>query len=122
MQNLVGIVRNQGDMERALTGLQALKERAQRVRVSGNRQYNSGWHTALALRNMLVVSEAITRAAIERRESRGAHFREDSPTSDPASARFNLAVRKDANGGMQVLEVPIPEMRPDLRQVIEEMK
>src|SRR5208282_3726995 len=84
MQDLVGIVRTQAEMERAIEGLARLKERARRIRVTGNRQYNSGWHTALALRSMLLVSEAITRSALERPESRGAHFRDDFPNPDPA--------------------------------------
>jgi succinate dehydrogenase / fumarate reductase flavoprotein subunit len=122
MQDLVGIVRTKADMQRALEGLASLTDRARRIRVVGNRQYNSGWHTALALRNMLVVSETITRAALDRPESRGAHFRDDFPRPDPVCARFNLSVGKDSGGGMRVKQVPIPEMRSDLRQVVEEMK
>ena len=91
MQDLVGIVRTQADMARALEGIARMTERARRIRVTGNRQYNSGWHTALALRNMFIVSEAITRSALERRESRGAHFRDDFPrpgrSSGPVQSR-----------------------------------
>src|SRR5262249_27386005 len=94
MQDLVGIVRTGGEMERALEGLGGLNERARRVGVSGNREYNPGWHTALDLGNLLTIAEAVTRAAIERRESRGGHFREDCPEKDPACARFNIVVRK----------------------------
>jgi len=122
MQDLVGIVRTQADMSRALEGIAQMRERALRIRVTGNRQYNSGWHTALALRNMFVVSEAITRSAIDRRESRGAHFRDDFPRPDAAQGRFNLAVSQDSGGGMQVRQAPIPEMRMDLQQIVEEMK
>ncbi len=122
MQGLVGIVRTQAEMETALERLEVLKERSQRTRVAGNRHYNSGWHHALALRNMLIVSEAITRAALERKESRGAHFREDFPKQDPAQGKFNLAIARNPDGSMRVRQVPIPEMRPDLQQIIEEMK
>ena len=122
MQDLVGIVRTQADMARALESIAHISERARRIRVTGNRQYNSGWHTALALRNMFVVAEAITRSALDRRESRGAHFRDDFPRPDAAQGRFNLAVGKDSGGGMRVRQAPIPEMRTDLQQVIEEMK
>jgi succinate dehydrogenase / fumarate reductase flavoprotein subunit len=122
MQDLVGIVRTEADMARALEGIAGMRERARRMRVTGNRQYNSGWHTALALQNMFIVSEAITRSALERRESRGAHFRDDFPRQDAAQARFNLVVGMDSGGGMQVRQAPIPEMRSDLKQIIEEMK
>jgi succinate dehydrogenase / fumarate reductase flavoprotein subunit len=121
MQDLVGIVRRHDDLVRALAGIERLRERAGRVRVDGNRHYNPGWHTALALQNMLTVAEAITRPAIERRESRGAHFRDDHPAKDPALGTFNLVVRKGRDGAMQVERLPIPEMRPDLKQIIQEM-
>ncbi|PYQ45462.1 MAG: fumarate reductase/succinate dehydrogenase flavoprotein subunit [Acidobacteria bacterium] len=122
MQDLVGIVRTESEMRRALEGLQGLWERSRRVPVDGNREYNPGWHTALDLPNLLTASEAVTRSALERKESRGAHFREDFPDKDPASAKFNVVVRKAADGVMRVERVPIPEMPPELRQVIEEMK
>jgi succinate dehydrogenase flavoprotein subunit len=122
MQDLVGIVRTEPEMRKALEGLQALRERAQRVRVDGNREYNPGWHTALDLPNLLMVSEAVTRSAIERRESRGAHFRDDHPDKDPAFATVNVVVRKDADGAMKVSQAPIPPLPPELKQVIEEMK
>jgi len=122
MQDLVGIVRKESEMRQALEGLQALGERARRVGVDGNREYNPGWHTALDLPNLLTASEAVTRSALERKESRGAHFRDDFPDKDPAAARFNVVVRKGAEGEMRVERVPIPEMPAELRQVIEEMK
>ena len=122
MQDLVGIVRTEPEMRKALEGLQALRERARRVRVDGNREYNPGWHTALDLPNLLMVSEAVTRSALERRESRGAHFRDDHPDKDPAFATVNVVVRKDADGAMKVSQAPIPPLPPELKQVIEEMK
>src|SRR5690242_3752484 len=122
MQDLVGIVRTGPEMERALDGLGGLKARAERVGVPGNREYNPGWHTALDLDNLLTVSEAITRAAIERRESRGGHFRDDCPDKDPACARFNIVIRKGARGEMQLVREPIPEMPAELKRVVEDQK
>jgi succinate dehydrogenase / fumarate reductase flavoprotein subunit len=120
MQDLVGIVRTGPEMERALQELERLKARACRVSVSGNREYNPGWHTALDLGNLLTVSEAVTRAAIERRESRGGHFREDCPDKDPAFGKFNILIRKGADGRMELVREPIPEMPAELRRVIDE--
>jgi succinate dehydrogenase / fumarate reductase flavoprotein subunit len=122
MQDLVGIVRTEAEMLKALEGLAELKKRAARVGVTGNREYNPGWHTALDLKNLLVVSEAVTRAALERKESRGAQFREDYPRKDEASAKFNLVVKKGPDGGMQVRREPLPPMPPELAQIIQEMK
>jgi succinate dehydrogenase flavoprotein subunit len=122
MQALVGIVRNEGDMRKGLDAVLALKERAAKVAVPGNREYNPGWHTALDLDNLLTVSEAIARAAIERKESRGAHFREDYPDKDAAWGRTTLVIRRGAAGEMVLVREPIPEMTPDLQQIIEENK
>jgi succinate dehydrogenase / fumarate reductase flavoprotein subunit len=122
MQDLVGIVRKEDEMVRALGGLQKLWERAGRVGVAGNREYNPGWHTALDLTNLLTVSEAITRSAVERKESRGAHFRDDYPDKDAAFGKVNIVVRKQPDGSMQLRREPIPEMPAELKQVIEEMK
>jgi succinate dehydrogenase / fumarate reductase flavoprotein subunit len=120
MQDLVGIVRNQPEMERALEEIGRLRARAARVGVAGNREYNPGWHTALDLDNLLTVSEAVTRAAIERQESRGGHFRDDRPDKDSACAGFNILVRKGRDGAMQLAREPIPPMPAELRRVIEE--
>ena len=122
MQDLVGIVRKEEEMVRALQGLDRLWERALRVGVSSNREYNPGWHTALDLSNLLTISQAITRAAIERKESRGGHFREDFPEKDAAFGRVNILLRKGADGRMQVVRQPVPEMPAELKQVIEAMK
>jgi succinate dehydrogenase / fumarate reductase flavoprotein subunit len=122
MQDLVGIVRLGPEMERSLEGIERLKERATRVGVSGNREYNPGWHTALDLVNLLPVSEAIARAAIERKESRGGHFRDDFPAKDPAYAKFNLTIRKGPDGAMQLSREPIPPMPAELARIIEEQK
>jgi succinate dehydrogenase / fumarate reductase flavoprotein subunit len=122
MQELVGIVRTDGEMREALTRLAAYQERASRVGVTGHREYHSGWHTALDLRNLLTVSEAITRSAIERTESRGGHFRDDFPTQHPDWRTHNVRVARGADGGMQVSRMAIPPMPAELKQVIEEMK
>ena len=122
MQDLVGIVRNEADMQRALVAVQELSRRAERVAVAGNREYNPGWHTALDLLNMLTVSEAITRSALERKESRGAQFREDYPDKNPEFGTFNIVVRKGADGQMELSRRPIPPLPAELAQIIEEMR
>jgi succinate dehydrogenase / fumarate reductase flavoprotein subunit len=119
MQDLVGIVRREEEMQQALVKLEALKARAAGVGVVGHREYNSGWHTAIDLRNLLIVSEAITRAAIERKESRGGHFRDDYPDKDKTFGTLNIVLKQTA-GGMQVERVPIPEMPAELKQLIAE--
>ncbi|PYR73540.1 MAG: fumarate reductase/succinate dehydrogenase flavoprotein subunit [Acidobacteria bacterium] len=122
MQDLVGIVRSEAEMRRALAGLEALKQRADRAGVAGHREFNTGWHAALDLRHLLTVSEAITRSALERKESRGGHFREDYPDKDPAAGTFNIVVRKNRDGGMDVVRTPIPPMPAALKAIIDEYK
>jgi len=121
MHNLVGIIRSGPEMEEALTKLAALSERAKRAGVEGNRQYNPGWHLAMDLESMLVISEATTRAAFERQESRGAHTRDDFPTSDPEFGKFSMIVRPDADGRPTVSREPLPEMPAELKQLLEEV-
>jgi succinate dehydrogenase flavoprotein subunit len=121
MQDLVGIVRREDEMLKALEGLGRLWQRAAKVAVSGNREYNPGWHTALDLQNLLTVSEAVTRSALERRESRGAQYRDDYSSKNPEFGKVNIAVRKGADGAMQVVREPIPEMPAELKQIIQEM-
>ena len=122
MQELVGIVRREEEMRRAVDGLKTLRERSRKVSVTGNREYNPGWHTALDLQNLLTVSEIVARAALERKESRGGHFRDDFPEKDPAYGKFNIVVRRGTGGEMQVTREPIPDMREDLKRIIEENK
>ena len=122
MQQLVGIVRNENEMLRAVEHLRLMRSRAMNLRVTGNREYNNGWHTALDLQNLLTISEAITMAALERKESRGAHFREDYPDKDEKSSKFNLVIFKGADGEMRLKHEPLAEIRSDLKQIIEEMK
>ena len=98
MQDLVGIVRNEDEMQRALAGLGPLRQRANQVGVGGHREY-PGWHAALDLHNLLTVSEAITRSAIERRESRGGHFREDYPDKGPELRHLQCRRAEDATEG-----------------------
>jgi succinate dehydrogenase / fumarate reductase flavoprotein subunit len=121
MQDRVGIVRLEDEMRQALQKLEALKARAARVGVIGHREYNGGWHAALDLRNLMAVSEAITRSALERRESRGGHFRDDYPDKHQEFATLNVMVKQTA-GGMQVTRIPLPPIPPELQQVIEEQK
>jgi succinate dehydrogenase / fumarate reductase flavoprotein subunit len=122
MQDLVGIVRKDDELVKATGELKKLLERAGKVKVIGNREYNNGWHTALDLQNLLTVSEAITISAIERKESRGAHFSEDHPEKNDKVGKFNHIISKGKDGEMQVKKEVMPEMREDLKQIIEEMK
>ena len=121
MQDLVGIVRREGDMRRALSAIEELRARAKRVSVDGNREYNPGWHTALDLGNLLTIAEAITRSALERRESRGGHFRDDYPDKDASYGSFNIVIRQGDDGGMTLSRETIPPLPDELAAVIKEM-
>jgi succinate dehydrogenase / fumarate reductase flavoprotein subunit len=120
MQDNVGIVRTESEMQAALEQLNKLKERANRSGIIGHREFNPGWHTALDLKNLLTVSEAITRAAIERKESRGAQFREDYPDKKERFAKVNTMISKAEDGSMRIRLEPLPEMPDYLKQVVEE--
>jgi len=120
MQHNVGIVRDESEMQSALDHSKTFWERAAQVGVTGNRDFNPGWHTALDLRNLLTVAEAITHAALERKESRGAQFRDDYPEKDERFAKVNTVIRKAEDGSMEVRLEPLPEMPDYLKQVIEE--
>jgi succinate dehydrogenase / fumarate reductase flavoprotein subunit len=122
MQELVGIVRQESEMRQALEKLVALRARADRAGIGGNREYNSGWHTALDLPSLMMVSEAIARAAIERKESRGAHFREDFPNKSNEFGTFNFVIQKAADGSMALSRVPVSTLPAELQQVVEENK
>src|SRR5205814_264100 len=122
MQDNVGIVRTESEMQLALEQLEKLKERANRSGVVGHREFNPGWHTALDLKNLLTASEAITRAALERKESRGAQFREDYPNKEERFAKVTTMISKGADGSMQIRLEPLPEMPDYLKRVVEEMK
>ena len=120
MQELVGIVRTQQEMDQAVDKIAALKQRAGQAAAPGNREYNPGWHTALDLHNLLTVSEAVARAAAQRQESRGAHFREDYPEKDEEWGKTSLVVKKGSDGEMEVSREPVMEIPGELQAIIEE--
>ena len=120
MQDLVGIVRVEEEMQDALGRIETLKEQAEEVAACGNRQFNPGWHTALDLHNLLTVAEAATRAGLERKESRGAHFREDYSEKSEEFAKVNLVVSKGQDGGMNVRRVPVKPQTDDQKSIIKE--
>jgi succinate dehydrogenase / fumarate reductase flavoprotein subunit len=118
MNDLVGIIRTAPELERSLQEIEAFKDRARTMVVEGHRQYNPGWHLALDLRNMLLVSEAIAKAALAREESRGGHTRDDFPMTDnEVWGRKNLVVTlNDRGDGVELGEKPLPEMPEELRK------
>jgi len=121
MQDLVGIVRKEDEMVRALEGLEKLWDRARKTRASINREYNPGWHTCMDLNNLMTVSEAVTRAAIERKESRGGQFRDDYQKKDNKNfGKVNTVIWRGADGRMQFRWEKIPEMPADLKEAIKE--
>ena len=122
MQQLVGIVRQESEMQEALERLKALRARAELAGIGGNREYNAGWHTAIDLRNLMMVSEAVTRAGLERKESRGAHFRDDYPMKVDEYSKFNFVIERGADGAMKLSRAPVAELPPELQQVVEENK
>jgi succinate dehydrogenase / fumarate reductase flavoprotein subunit len=119
MHDLVGIIRTEVEMHKALDEIEALRDRASRVSVEGNRQYNPGWHLALDLRSLLAVSECVTRAGLERKESRGAHTRDDYPSPDPEFGKVNVVVRQRGSE-VTVSREPLPEMPEELKALLEE--
>jgi len=121
MQNLVGIFRNKEDLIRGLEELEKLKERAGRLSVEGSRLFNPGWHLAQDLKAMLTVSEAVTRSALAREESRGAHSRIDHPSLDPTwGTKNNVIVREGS--AMTLRQSLVPELPGDLQQLVAEEK
>jgi succinate dehydrogenase / fumarate reductase, flavoprotein subunit len=122
MQDLVGIVRVESEMQQALDAIGQLRARAERTGIAGNREYNNGWHTTIDIGNMMIVSQAITRAALLRKESRGAQFREDFPNKDSEWGKYNIVISRNADGEMQVETRALTPMPDELKKVIEEMK
>jgi succinate dehydrogenase / fumarate reductase flavoprotein subunit len=122
MQELVGIVRVENELAEAIDIIQQIKEQSDKTGCGGNRGYNPGWHTALELTHMVTVAEAIARAAKERKESRGGHFREDFPEKSEEFGKINIAIRKDKDGNMEVKKIPKLPLRDDLQVIINEMK
>ena len=126
MNDLVGIIRTAPELEQSLEEIERLKERAQHLVVEGHRQYNPGWHLALDLTNMLVVSECIAKAALEREESRGGHTRDDFPSPDPHWGALNLVLTLDGPadgetvGSVVMRHQPLPVMPDDLKTLFEE--
>ncbi|MGI8417791.1 MAG: fumarate reductase/succinate dehydrogenase flavoprotein subunit, partial [Nakamurella sp.] len=117
MNDLVGIIRKEAEIEQALATLGELKARAAHLTIEGHRQFNPGWHLALDLRNMLAVSECVARAALLRQESRGGHTRDDFPTMDPVWRLKNLVCSLKGSGSeaeITVNEQPMVPMREDL--------
>ena len=114
--------RSQESLTQALEEIQNLREKAENVHASGNREYNAGWHTALDLDCLITVSESIALAALERRASIGAHSRDDYPEKEePGAGKYNTIIKKQDDGAMTVRREPIDELRTDLQEIIDEM-
>lgn len=122
MQAKAGIIRREEDLMEAVNGIQDLKNRAATVSAPGNRQYNPGWHTALDLKNLLLSAEAVARSAIVRKESRGAHTRDDYPDKKEEFDKVNTILRMGSDGSMEVTQEPIPDLPDELKQIIEDNK
>jgi len=120
MQNLVGIVRTESEMQQALDRIAALRVRAARAGITGNIEYNTGWHTALDLDNMLSISEMIAIAALERQESRGGHFRDDYPDKSAEWGKYNLKIVKGPDGKPRVERMPVYPLTDEMKACIEE--
>jgi len=121
MQNLVGIIRTEAELREALKIIEQLKARAARVGVDGHRQYNPGWHTALDLTSLLTVAECSALAALERKESRGAHTRDDHPYTDDQWGKVNVVLRL-RDGAVRLSREPLPEMPAELKALFQERK
>jgi len=119
MQRLVGIIRTESELREAVGTIEQLKERAGRVRVEGGSAYNPGWHTALDLGSLLTVAECSTLAALERRESRGGHTREDYPKADPEWGKVNVVLRRK-DGGLTLAREPLPDLPAELQKLLGE--
>jgi len=122
MQELVGIARSQESLAQALEEVQILREKADNVHTIGNREYNSGWHTALDLDCLLTVSESIALAALERKASIGAHSRDDFPEKEePGTGKYNTIVHKTQENTMAIRREPVPELTEEYQEIIDEM-
>jgi succinate dehydrogenase / fumarate reductase flavoprotein subunit len=119
MQSLVGIIRTESELRQALVRIEALKERAKKARAEGGRVYNNGWHTALDLRSLLTVAECSAVAALERKESRGGHSREDHPYMDDEWGKVNIVVRL-RDGALQLKREPLPAIPEELKTLLKE--
>jgi succinate dehydrogenase / fumarate reductase flavoprotein subunit len=121
MQALVGLIRTESELQQAIKKIEVLKERAGKVRVEGGRVYNAGWHTALDLKSLLTVAECSAVAALERKESRGGHTRDDHPYTDDTWGKVNVVLRL-RDGRIQVSREPLPEMPAELKALFQERK
>jgi succinate dehydrogenase / fumarate reductase flavoprotein subunit len=121
MQSLVGIIRTEGELKKALEEIAILKQRLTRVTVQGGREFNPAWHLALDLHSMLSVSEAVTLGALERKESRGGHTRDDYPFADDHFGKVNVVLRRQG-GQFTVKQEPLPEPPPELKALLQERK
>jgi succinate dehydrogenase / fumarate reductase flavoprotein subunit len=122
MQDLAGIIRKEAELKEALEKIEALKARAKKVGVGGGRVYNPGWHTALDLRSLLTVAECCATAALERKESRGGHTRDDHPYTDDTWGTVNVVIRQRQTGAIEVRREPLPKMPDELKALFQERK
>jgi len=122
MQSLVGIIRNEAELKEALKKIEGLKARTKKVGAGGGRTYNPGWHTALDLKSLLTVAEASAMAALERKESRGGHTRDDHPYTDDTWGTINCVIRLGQAGELQLRHEPLPQMPDDLKALFQERK
>ncbi len=120
MQDLVGIVRSEKGLNEALSAIDELKARSENAGCNGNREYNPGWHTAIELKHMLTIAEAIARAAVIRKESRGGHYRSDYTEKSEKFGELNSAVWKDGDGTMKMDQQTKMPVREDLQEIINE--
>jgi succinate dehydrogenase / fumarate reductase flavoprotein subunit len=121
MQTLVGIIRTEGELRKALEEIAVLRQRLARAKVEGGRAFNPAWHLALDLHSMLTVSEAVTLGALERKESRGGHTRDDYPFADDRYGTVNMVIRRKGEA-LTVTQEPIPPLRDDLKALLQEKK
>jgi len=121
MQSLVGIIRTEGELMKALEEIAVFKQRLGRVKVEGGREFNPAWHLALDLHSMLSVSEAVTLGALERKESRGGHTRDDYRMADDRFGKVNVVIRRKA-GQFSVAQEPLPETPAELKALLQEKK
>jgi succinate dehydrogenase / fumarate reductase, flavoprotein subunit len=119
MQSLVGIIRTQGELKKAIEEIAVFRQRLGRVRVSGGREFNPAWHLALDLYSLLTVSEAVALGALERKESRGGHTRDDYPMADDRFGKLNIVLRR-RQGQFSVAQEPLPAMPAELQALLKE--
>jgi succinate dehydrogenase flavoprotein subunit len=122
MQDKVGIVRVESELEQALEEIAKFRERASKAAPNGNREYNPGWHTCLDLTNMLTVAEAAAKSALARKESRGAHARADYLEKDPAFGKINHQSIQAADGSVDIVTLPTTPIREDLQKIIDDQQ